>query len=1139
NENDDAEEVEPLPRSLEGMEDEVEENIDEEDEGLHYPRLDPSGRGKGDCELLDLPLTQLDIGRDLYPDPDYDYYERDRNAASANCKQWPRGGGGWYGGGYGGSPGGGSGGRDEYHKYGGGYGGGGSYYYDHNRNEYDSNRRYDGGRRPDYKGLIYPPVLGERRPEGYDTGLRRPGDTWVEDNRYDNGRPDLNGRYDNRRKPNYDDDYRPGGNRRGDFSYHHLHSQQDYENSRHYYNDRERYDYKGKRRYSGIHYLPAYYHKPYYEPDRYDYKSHEPYLPPKHYHDRPYEDKYDDKRYYNRNKHWDYWGLNNPSWGSYGGSYGNFGNSNSYYGYNNQFNNRNRYDIDRRNYYLPSNVEIPKDWGLYGGSYGTGGSFDNGEGYHQYNNYRNNHSYNYWGFYKYEEKYNDKKYYHDFFGESRPNRKPSGSSYLPLPGPPNEDNYLPLPKPLSSESYLPKPPTGSSYLPLPAKPSYYESHFGHRHEPISNNYFNSILPAEPRRPPTYDFIKDVPNIYECELLCFKEKDFPCASYAYRYTINLAPPTDNCYLSNRNYKELDYYTDLEPDRDFDIYTMNNMNTCEAPIIQGKDNSDCFWRVRSGQRLDQKVVRDSLTVKSIVDCQIECLRSIRFTCRAFSYRYGSPVIGGVIDNCQLTDWPYYELDPRINFIPERGFEVYERGSFGHGCEPDHFGIRGKHKKDPGTKADQRFGSPARLLPQATKKSLRVATELDCKAECSKVREGTLFQCMSFSYRSSGPKALPNCELSDILQRDLLPNVDYVYDPDSWLFAWDNYSPDCIALANEPLHDNHIIKETGIDSRHDWDVTHTLNTWRLYSVSGWPCRRGSLCQENREAGFWFCELQGGDKGAWDYCCRPDHQCGASNGYPYQWCYVGPAKTQWRKCSDRYYPYVHNIFDRLDHSKPYLPPAQTSPWTPPPFRPGVRPDRPPRPPLESPPRPSLDEYETQFDNEFLDPPKPGGFGQARHWPVSYLHKEMPPNSTDSEPRLMRMEKEQNPKYAAIQNLINVIKNNDLKNVQYHISNESNKADDILFVRIPLPTNFTKDSKSLQSNYFSSNTSVNLEPVYSDEGRNIQTKRSHKSLPLTTTRSFAHKETNYRDDIPRLSPVYRRGFVTRTNITHRQQTLF
>lgn len=47
-------------------------------------------------------------------------------------------------------------------------------------------------------------------------------------------------------------------------------------------------------------------------------------------------------------------------------------------------------------------------------------------------------------------------------------------------------------------------------------------------------------------------------------------------------------------------------------------------------------ECFWRVRSGQRLDHKVVRDSLTVKSVVECQIECLKAVRFTCRAYSFR-----------------------------------------------------------------------------------------------------------------------------------------------------------------------------------------------------------------------------------------------------------------------------------------------------------------------------------------------------------------------------------------------------------------------------------------------------------------------------------------------------------------------
>lgn len=103
-------------------------------------RLDPTGRGKGDCELLDLPLSQLDIGRDLYPDPDYDYYERDRNAASANCKQWPSRGGGYY---------------PPYRGGGGGYGGGNGYSggrYDYEYNGYYADRRYDGKRPPGYKG---------------------------------------------------------------------------------------------------------------------------------------------------------------------------------------------------------------------------------------------------------------------------------------------------------------------------------------------------------------------------------------------------------------------------------------------------------------------------------------------------------------------------------------------------------------------------------------------------------------------------------------------------------------------------------------------------------------------------------------------------------------------------------------------------------------------------------------------------------------------------------------------------------------------------------------------------------------------------------------------------------------------------
>lgn len=62
-------------------------------EGFNY-RLDPSGQGQGICELIDVPLAEMDIysspsrrDENLIFHPDYDYYERDRNACRPSfCK---------------------------------------------------------------------------------------------------------------------------------------------------------------------------------------------------------------------------------------------------------------------------------------------------------------------------------------------------------------------------------------------------------------------------------------------------------------------------------------------------------------------------------------------------------------------------------------------------------------------------------------------------------------------------------------------------------------------------------------------------------------------------------------------------------------------------------------------------------------------------------------------------------------------------------------------------------------------------------------------------------------------------------------------------------------------------------------------
>lgn len=52
----------------------------------------------------------------------------------------------------------------------------------------------------------------------------------------------------------------------------------------------------------------------------------------------------------------------------------------------------------------------------------------------------------------------------------------------------------------------------------------------------------------------------------------------------------------------------------------------------------------------------------------------------------YRRGSGVIGQRSENCFLTDYPATDMDPNKHFVPDSGCDVYNRGSYGRGCELD---------------------------------------------------------------------------------------------------------------------------------------------------------------------------------------------------------------------------------------------------------------------------------------------------------------------------------------------------------------------------------------------------------------------------------------------------------------------
>lgn len=70
----------------------------------------------------------------------------------------------------------------------------------------------------------------------------------------------------------------------------------------------------------------------------------------------------------------------------------------------------------------------------------------------------------------------------------------------------------------------------------------------------------------------------VPSMNECERMCYGESKFRCATFAYKYS---SPQRDNCLLCDRTFNLLDNYADLEPDRNYDIYSMtDDLSACKS-------------------------------------------------------------------------------------------------------------------------------------------------------------------------------------------------------------------------------------------------------------------------------------------------------------------------------------------------------------------------------------------------------------------------------------------------------------------------------------------------------------------------------------------------------------------------------
>lgn len=67
------------------------------------------------------------------------------------------------------------------------------------------------------------------------------------------------------------------------------------------------------------------------------------------------------------------------------------------------------------------------------------------------------------------------------------------------------------------------------------------------------------------------YVYNVPTVNECEQMCYSESKFRCMTYSYKYASRTR---DNCLLCDRPISHLDYYTDIEPNLDYDIYSMSD-------------------------------------------------------------------------------------------------------------------------------------------------------------------------------------------------------------------------------------------------------------------------------------------------------------------------------------------------------------------------------------------------------------------------------------------------------------------------------------------------------------------------------------------------------------------------------------
>lgn len=223
------------------------------------------------------------------------------------------------------------------------------------------------------------------------------------------------------------------------------------------------------------------------------------------------------------------------------------------------------------------------------------------------------------------------------------------------------------------------------------------------------------------------------------------------------------------FSDLSYKDFDSYTDLEPDRDYDVYIMTQdpkvCNLKETTDHPPSGEEECFSRVRSGFGIPMDITRKSTFARNLGECQFACTKAQEFLCKTFVYVYGTMKYSyherdhqHAHSNCFLSDWPSGEIDP-VNMLDMDGAELYERSSFSYGCGtypliPSISDLSAWYEKESDSAhSDEpcyaQYHRPCKLMSHAIVSSMRAPTRSECRQKCSLMRNTGTVPCMSFNY------------------------------------------------------------------------------------------------------------------------------------------------------------------------------------------------------------------------------------------------------------------------------------------------------------------------------------------------------------------------------------------------------